>query len=615
MKRINHKKIITTGAALLVALSMTLTTGCGSLAVLAGLGAAGYSITQEMIDEASENAESSSSGTSSDGSASQAHTTQETASSDDDSSSDNAAGNTSDGTYDNISIADGKYSYVSVDTDQMRDDIAALQDLASSDDSDEIIRLYDELYDDFLQLNENASIVYIIYAENPADEEISSLQHDLDNEYTELADLFLIALKEVSGGNCADAFEAHVGEDVFEGYSSYEAMTDREKELSEQETDLVDQYYTAVEENEENGGSEEDLYNTVGPIYVELVQVRTEIANINGYDSYADYADAEIYARDYSADDIQNFCDSVKKLSSRFYELTYSSSALYAPYYIPDYMSESEILSALGTYGSKISPIVSEAYEQLSENHLYSLGDDDARMNASFTDTLSKSGVPFIFSYLSDNLTDFESLSHEFGHFCAYTLNTNPNIFMYAYGDLDLAEIHSNGLQALYTYFYDDIYGSYSSIMETYCVMDLLSNITTGCLFDEFQRTVYNNPDMTLDEINQLYTDLCAEYGDTYSADSYWWVQVSHNFASPMYYFSYAASGFASLQIWLYTESSFDTAVDLWTQIVEIGSYEDGYTAVLDKVGISDFTNQVSVITLLDKALSYCESSSFRLSY
>ena len=362
------------------------------------------------------------------------------------------------------------------------------------------------------------------------------------------------------------------------------------------------EYYSDIEKSEEEGWSEEELNQVVGPLYLELVSLRNQYASFYGYDNFADFADEEIYNRDFDENDIEIFRNAVKKFSGRAYELMYYSSAYSAPYYLDIEMSTDELLDKLTYYGSLISPLAERSGDLLTSRKLYNIGNDSQRMDGAYTVTFEKSGVPYIFASV-EGASGFVTMSHEFGHFTEATINHNPNPLLYGLGALELCEIHSNGLQGLYSSYYNDIYGEYAGEMSAYVVIDLLSNITEGCLFDEFQRAVYKNPDLTLDELNLLYRNICESYGSPTSTDDYWWMYVSHNFESPMYYFSYAASGYVALQIWAQSQIDYDGAVATWESIVNAGSYDYGYMELLDDLDIPDFTDTATVGVTCDQAL------------
>ena len=80
---------------------------------------------------------------------------------------------------------------------------------------------------------------------------------------------------------------------------------------------------------------------------------------------------------------------------------------------------------------------------------------------------------------------------------------------------------------------------------------------------------------------------------------------MPHNFESPMYYISYAASSLVALQLWDESREDYDRAVDDWLSIVEAGAYDKGYMQVLSECGLQSFADEGSVEAICTPVLDY----------
>lgn len=499
-------------------------------------------------------------------------------------------------------------TYQDIDEDAFIEKCDRLTELAQGNDTDAVIALYDEIYDELARIEDNQTAAYLAYCDDVSDATLSDHNTTAEQVADDCSTAALDSFAAVCKGPCADAFEEHVGQDAFEYYAATESPTKLEQRLSDRESELVNDYYTAIDKAERQGLSDKETNDKVGPIFIKLVHVRNKLAELYGYDSYADYADA-LYLRDYSAADLEQFYAAVKQISPRFYDLYYNSGDADAFQKAAPKMSADEVIDQLATYADQIDPYVSDAVSYLRKNHLYDIGSGSSRMDGAFTTYFIAPHTPFIYVD-SDQRTDFQTMSHELGHFVDYHRNVSLNYLAFGTdGNLDISEIQSNGLQALYTHFYDDIYGAKVAVYaENTNVLDLVSNVVDGCVFDEFQRKVYAHPDMTLDEVDKLYQDICAEYGDLATgSDDYWWQYVSHTFDSPLYYMSYGVSGLAALQIWDQSQTDFAGACNTWHAIIDAGCYDYGYCELLKKVGLFDFTQPDKVVNVCNDALDYVE--------
>ena len=521
------------------------------------------------------------------------------------------------------------YHYNPADFNAMCDE---LEELAAGDDAKAVIETYDKLYAECEELDTLYSVIYVMYSTDVTNDYYSKEQLYSYDKLEKCCDKLCGVCRKVTEGPCAEQFKKHVGKDAFDAFAEYEPMSKREKKLTKEEKKLVDEYYDVIEEAEKatynykgedwtferinsNEGVELSMTDyegyveifdglqkiandAAGPIFLELVQIRTEIANLNGYDSYATYADELEYCRDYSEDEIKQLYKDVKKIAEPYFISYYNS---YDEQVSSD-MSTKKLLQNLQKYTAEVDDLASTSCQQMIDENLFSIGDEADRQDGAFTTYIRKAGKPFI-SMTLDGQRDFIVLSHEFGHFTEYNNETQTNILTDS-DNIDLAEIASNGLQGLMTHFYDEIYKVQKDTAKRDAVGELLENVIDGCVEDEFQRAIYANPDMTLDEINALYSKTYSKYNKWTEGDpGYSWVYISHNFEAPMYYISYTVSALAALQIWNQSTKNFDKGVKMWEKFIEYGTYNQTYLDIVEKCGLIKFTEKGAVKKICGPAL------------
>lgn len=515
-----------------------------------------------------------------------------------------------------------------------------LEELAAGHDAQAVCQQYDRLYEEFLLVDTRSTVAYLNYSANVLDETLMDNSAAADSLWGGTAAALCDAGRAVMNGPCAQAFRAHVGDRAADYFASYSSGGDRQSELLDRETALENEYYETLALSEQYsyrydgrdwtmellyGSAGDQFYEedydgyfevyyalleqvnaSLGPIFLELVAVRDEYAELLGYDSYADYAYECLYGRDYSCDDAQAFCDAVKRYVSRdYYDHVYYNDLSTDGFYSVGHLDEEKILEILGQYASEIDPLVAEGWELMMENELYDIGEGSRRMDTAYTINLSRPSYPYIFMTMSGGAVDFSTMTHEFGHFLDGWLNPSPNVITES-GSFDLFEIHSNGLEVLYLEYYPEIFGDAAEAAEFAVLGDQLGSIVDGCLFDEFQRRIYDEPDMSLQEVNELYAQLCIEYGEyDGEEEDHFWVYISHNFDSPLYYISYAASALAALQIWDESRQDYDAGVDSYLEILRIGGYEDSYMQVLRRAGMKSFAETGAVEQICRPVLNH----------
>ncbi len=421
------------------------------------------------------------------------------------------------------------------------------------------------------------------------------------------------AQHELTGAILESPFEkdarGHWGEGFIERYEINSKLNSPEIEaLSAREDELVSEYQKASAEEftvEHNGeeltiddldlSTDEGmaLYDEIsakrnaalGQYYLDLIDVRVEIAQKLGYDSYADYA-YDLLGRDFTKEEAAAFSDAVEEWLSfvGIVGMVYSYSQ-------PDSVAEtlagvpledgfSYLEKALKAEAFPAS--MSEALDYMRRNHLCDIGGGSSRMSAGYSTTLAQYAAPFIFIN-TDYYTDPGTLFHEFGHYhnfyCEEEMIWNDGI------SLDLAEVHSQGLELLMFSTYEEMYGTDAEWIEYNQVVNIIYSILSGCTEDAFQQAVFENPDMTLEEMNSLHAELTERFmGYT---DPYGWVDIHHHFETPFYYISYATSALSALELWVDSLENREKAVEIYSSLTQYCANAD-YRETLQTVGLSD---------------------------
>ena len=145
----------------------------------------------------------------------------------------------------------------------------------------------------------------------------------------------------------------------------------------------------------------------------------------------------------------------------------------------------------------------------------------------------------------------------------------------------------------------------------------MIDSIVTGCLYDEFQKYAYKNPDCTLDDLNQKFEQLAKEYG-LYSSEEYVyindWTYNSHNFTSPLYYITYATSAVPVLDMWIRSDGSKQYASDKYQDIVECNTYTS-YKETCEKCGLSTIFDTEALELIAYQTSYYFENGSLDPEY
>lgn len=488
-----------------------------------------------------------------------------------------------DGIHADVDYAD--MTWYIYDAAELLDKAARLGETA---DGKEAADLYDWLMAEYAKVYTLDNLAYIDFYAHPGDETLSDACRQLDSVLNEVNDALCTALSDALDGPAGSALRSYIGEDKATALVGYDEQTDRQREITERVSELTLQYNALIMEYL----SYDEETEKIGALYRELVDLHNEEAQIVGYKDYADYAYEASYGRDFTPDDAAALCEAVKPYARQYFGSLYYNEATYADFSADTDLTERELVGLVTQYMPRVSDDAAKAAAYMEKHGLYFMDSAERVSDLGFTTTLDQYNAPFIYLALYGDQNDIQSMFHEFGHYYDAYVNPVPDLLL-SVGSLDIFEIHSTGMEALSTGWYEDIYGEDADLARIRFLDSALYTVFSGCLFDEFQRAVYADPSLTPEQISQTFVTIARSYGlRSFGKEfSHYWMQVNHNFESPFYYISYAVSMLASLQIYEMAENDWAAAAGFYNDLVSLGAFDYTYCELLDKVGLECFTD------------------------
>lgn len=531
------------------------------------------------------------------------------------------------------------FEYEDLSEDEFDKLVDALTDdlLSDEDNSDEAMEIIDEMELFINKLTANYSLAQVYTTLDADNDEYDELMKKYDEMYTNVSDKMMQAYNKMAYSACSDALEKHIDDaDDWNDILEYEALTDEQKEWKKLETELELEYdtiynkefttningedYTLDELSDAIGngdinyneyiGGLGDIYvqrnQEFGELYLKLVEVRVKIANSYGYDNYADYAYDKIYDRNYTPTDLDDYRESLKTyyaplLTELYNKVNYEMSSD-ADGFNNVKIDQDECLRLLRLHLEDISSDMVISYDYMVEHNLVDLSVDDKKAPGGYSTTIGgKYNAPFMFNCSDGSYDDLVTLIHEFGHYNEMYFASYEEWF-YGNGSIDVAEVHSQGLEMLYEEYAEDLYGDYAEYSIANNEFRKVYAAVEGAKEDAFQYAVYSDPDnLTLDKLNELYYDCCVEYGDYQMTVSYYlnrlgiipdnqaidWSEIPHTFQSPCYYISYSVSMAGVEELRDLTLDDRDAGIKKYCEIASMGTLDD-LSTVFSAVGLND---------------------------
>lgn len=205
----------------------------------------------------------------------------------------------------------------------------------------------------------------------------------------------------------------------------------------------------------------------------------------------------------------------------------------------------------------ELSPETGRFIDFMLENDLFDVESRPGKMNGGYQETLEDYKAPFIFANWNGTSDDVDVLTHEAGHaFEAWLAAQDESLPAgLACPGMESAEIHSMSMEFLTAPWHHLFFGPDTAKYELAHAEDSFFFLPYGCVVDEFQHVMYQNPDLTPDQRNRVWLELEKKYrpwidfdGLPFYGRGAGWQRQLHIYECPFYYIDYCLAQTIALQ-------------------------------------------------------------------
>lgn len=335
----------------------------------------------------------------------------------------------------------------------------------------------------------------------------------------------------------------YFGAGFFDDYEGESIWDETFTALMERENELQNQYYNASSLlTQASYQQNEEAYlrceRELAQIYVDLIEVRQQIAASQDYEGYPQFAYDYYFTRDYTVEQEADLEEQIRvHLAPLYQELDYSNATL-------RYCGTIQTYDYVKTCATNMGGDVAKAFARLEKDGLYDIGYGENKYPTSFTAYIQDYYAPFVFLNPQMNTYDKLTFAHEFGHFA------NGFVMGGTSAGVDVGEVHSQGMEYLSLFYGDERDKNLEWIKMASC----LATYVEQAMYASFERQAYSltGEDLTVENLQALYLEVCEDFGlAPWVTDTLEFTTVSHFYTSPMYVISYVVSNDAAFQIYL----------------------------------------------------------------
>lgn len=344
-------------------------------------------------------------------------------------------------------------------------------------------------------------------------------------------------------------------------------------------------------------------------IFDKLVKNRDAQAKALGMKNYLELGYYRMQRNCYGQEDIENFRKQIKKDFVPFAEklhqrrkqrlgldqLAYFDESVYfidgnpKPIGSPeDIMKNGQLMYA------QLSPETKEFFDFMMENELFDVIGRKTKRAGGYMTYLPLYNSPYIFANFNGTDGDIGVITHECGHaFQGYISGKDP-IREHSDITMETAEIHSMSMEFFTDKWMELFFGDKADDYRSMHLEDAAAFIPYGCMVDEFQHIVYENPQLTPAERKAEWSRLEKEYRPhinygncKFFAQGGYWQRQLHIYDYPLYYIDYCIAQTCALQYKAKMDQDYEGA---WKSYLELCSLSasDFFTNLVEKVGLEN---------------------------
>jgi len=329
-------------------------------------------------------------------------------------------------------------------------------------------------------------------------------------------------------------------------------------------------------------------------IFDKLVKVRTRIAKKLGYNSFTELGYYRMtrncfddkMAGKFREGILEHIAPLVTKLAEKqANQLGVSSLTIYdfglnfpdgnpTPKGTPD-----EIFEHGKKMYAELSDETSEFFNFMIENELFDVLTRPNKQIGGYMDIISLYKAPFVFANFNGTAGDIDVLTHEAGHAYAGYVANDLFPFELQLASDEISEIHSMAMEFLTWPWMEGFFGEDTKKYYHNHLYEAVKFLPYGVMVDEFQHLIYDNPEMTPSERNDLWLSLEAKYrswldmgGIPFWAEGRRWQKQLHIYTDPFYYIDYCLAGVIALNIWALSQKDFNAAWAMYKRIVDFAA-------------------------------------------
>jgi len=330
-------------------------------------------------------------------------------------------------------------------------------------------------------------------------------------------------------------------------------------------------------------------------IFDQMLGLRHQIAVNTGFNNFRDYQFRVYHRFDYTPGDCRKYHAAVEKvvipLWKEILEQRRAGMKLSAvrpwdlevdPLGQPPLRPFEDVQRLIGGVGEmfiKTDPKLGEQFQEMKKLGLLDLASRKGKAPGGYQSTLAEARKPFIFMNAVGLDGDVRTLLHEGGHAFHALACAHETLFEYRHGPMEFNEVASMAMELLGGEHIDIFYSPQEVKRSNQNHFgDIVGTLVWVATIDCFQHWIYENPNHTPAQRNQMWLSIRERFGGNFidwsgleEFHKNLWHRQLHIFEVPFYYIEYAIAQLGALQIWVNAQKDKPAALAAYQKGLSLG--------------------------------------------
>ncbi|MGN1249501.1 MAG: M3 family oligoendopeptidase [Candidatus Spyradocola sp.] len=253
-----------------------------------------------------------------------------------------------------------------------------------------------------------------------------------------------------------------------------------------------------------------------------------------------------------------------------------------------------------------LSPETGEYIDFMLDNGLYDVAVRDGKQTGGYCTQFSAYRAPFLFANFDGTSENAYIMSHEGGHGFYFYLKRDEEIRERGWYTSEMAETHAMAMEFFAAPQMELFFGERAEDYRRMYLERAITLIIYECQQDEFQQIVYEQPELTPQQRNEVWARLEAEY---FPYRAYpeaerelvgtRWQRIPHVYYWPFYAIDYALAQVCALQYLQWMSEDYDAAWGSYLTFCR-ASGNVGFREAVRAAGLRDPFAAESLVGLMD---------------